>query len=152
MAETADIVSFPTKPPVDELIPHVEDGVYTLTYVCHSTGTYFRNALKVAFWFRVVDPGQHFGKMIPRYYNVKRFKGKKGLNGAFVPGRSSDFIREYCTLFTNPINRLDRLPMTPFLNVLIKGKTRTVTRSGNQKNLPESLYYSVIDELIGIDK
>lgn len=152
MSRSVEILSFSKKPPKDDFIPHVQDGVYTLTYVCHETGTFFKSAQKVVIWFRVVDLGDNFGKIIPRYYNVKRFKGKKGLNGGFVPGRSSDFIREYCTLFNNPINRLDRLPMTPFENVLIRGKTRTVTRSGNQKNLPKSLYYSVIDELIDTDK
>ena len=135
----------------EDFIPFVAPGEYQLAYVSHQTYQYFARSLKVVVWFRIVSVGPHFGKVIPRYYNVKKLKGKPGKNGLFIPGRSSDFIREYCRLFPEQLTRLDRIPLSAFQSSLIVGKVRTVKSDRKQKELPEPLKYSVIDELLRLE-
>ena len=50
------------------------------------------------------------------------------------------------TLFTGKVNRLDRIPMSNFENVIIEGRVDTVKRSRG-KEIPKELQYSVITEL-----
>jgi hypothetical protein len=143
--------SFPILRLDDDFIPYVEPGVYTMSYVYHETRNFFRNHPKAVFWFRIVDMGANFGVVLPRYYNVKRLVGKKkGKGGLFVPGRSSDFIREYCQLFPDRIKRLDRIPLSLFSGILVRAKVRTVERDRKQSRLADILRYSVIDEIVGI--
>lgn len=136
----------------DELMPLVKPGVYSMAYDRHETRKFFGNAQKVVFWFRIVEFGDAFEKVVPRFYNVKRIKGKPGKNGDFVPGRNSDFLREYCGLFTNPIHRLDRLSLSVYRNVIIKGRVRTTERNRRQRELPDILKYSVVEELLEVEK
>lgn len=147
----SSIEHLPLKLSESEFIPLIPEGVYTFAYVQHETYLYFGRAAKATFWFRVTDYSEHFGKLIPRFYNAKRLKGKAGRNGNFVPSRSSDFIREYCNLFPEHISRLDRIPPSNFSKVSIKARVRTVTKDRKQRKLAEVLKYSVIDELIGVE-
>ena len=133
----------------NEFLHLVPDGKYNVVYVGHQTHRFFNGAPKVVFWFRIVDMGEHFGKLVPRYYNVKRFKGKKGRNGGFVPGRSSDFIRDYYRVVSAPVARLDRLPLGRLKNIIIQVTTRTVKNDGDQQALPDVLMYSVVDIVVG---
>lgn len=146
----ASVTYLPTIGDNNQFISLVPDGEYNVVYTGHQTHMFFNRAPKVVFWFRIVDMGGQFEELIPRYYNVKRFKGKPGKNGDFIPGRSSEFIRDYCRLFAVPIKRLDRVPLSEFKKVVIKVRTRTVARDSKQKRLPDALKYSVIDEVIGI--
>jgi hypothetical protein len=134
----------------NDLIPLVKPGIYTVSYSYHETRMYFGKQPKVAFWFKVLDFGEYFEVEIPRFYNVRRFKGKIGVNGLFVPGRSSDFLREYCQLFPEKVGRLDRIPLAAFKDTPIKVRVRTVERDRRQKNLAQVLKYSVIEEIIGL--
>ena len=135
----------------DGLLPLVPGGIYTLTYLYHETGKVFRSP-KLTIWFKITDFGPYFGKVVPRYYNIRRLSGKPGKDGRFVVGRSQDFLREYARLFPNPINRLDRISMSPFENKLIKACIREVKRDYRQRELAPPLQYSVVDELIRVDE
>jgi hypothetical protein len=66
-------------------------------------------------------------------------------------GPRSHFVREYQRLFTSPMKRLDRIPMSEFSKHVIVGRARTVKEDSDQKDLPERARYSVIDELIRIE-
>lgn len=127
MAESSNVTQLPTIPAATELLPLIPAGVYSVAFVAYETHKFFSRSLKAIFWFRIVDYGEHFGKVIPRYDNVKRLVGKPGRNGQFVPGRSSDFLREYCRISTGRITRLDRLPLTDFQKALIRVRVRVVT-------------------------
>ncbi len=133
----------------DELIPLLKPGRYELCYEFHEAVQLFRQP-KLVIWFRVLDMGEHFGKFIPRYYNIKRTIGKKGRGGMFKAGRSSNFVREYARLFPNRISRLDRIPMEPFKGKRLIAEVRTVTRDREQEDLAASLHYSVVDRLLGV--
>jgi hypothetical protein len=152
LLSASNVTQLPTIPTATDLLSHIPDGIYSVAYVAHETHKYFGRSCKVVFWFRIIEFGDYFGTVIPRYYNVKRLSGKPGRNGQFVPGRSSDFLREFCKVSTAPINRLDRLPLSAFQNVQIKARVRTVSADGKQRDLAAQLHYSVIGELLGLDR
>ena len=128
-------------------IPLLKNGQYDLAFDYYETVKLFGGrSKKLALWFRVISNGEEFESILPRYYNVLEIKGKPQRGGDFKVGRNSNFFREYVRIFNLP-KRLDRIPMTAFQNVIIIGDVRTVNFGYDQKKLPTSLRYSVIDEL-----
>ena len=106
---------------------------------------------KLVINFQVMEYGDYFGLIIPKYYGVTRLTSKPKKSGGFQVGRKSKFLREFLTLFPDQsVKRLDRFPMSRFQGVMIKGRVKTVTKSFNQRKIPESLQYSVIEELLKI--
>ena len=103
-------------------------------------------APKLIMNFRIVTFGDYFETELSRYYNVKRIIGKPQRFGCFKPSMKGAFLREYMTLFTGKVNRLDRIPMSYFENAIIEGHVETVKRAQG-KNIPTELQYSVITEL-----
>jgi hypothetical protein len=150
-SDTADISYLPVIPAATDLLPLIPEGIYSMVYVAHETRCFFGRSFKVVLWYRVLDFGDHFNTVLPRYYNVRRLIGKPGRNGGFAPGRSSDFVREFCRVSTGRITRLDRLPLSSLQNTIIRARVRTVSEDGKQKALPDSLHYSVIGEVLGRD-
>ena len=151
MTNAANVLELSRSDIGSDFIPHVPPGTYTVAYIRHETAKLFRTP-KLVVWFRIVDMGQHFGKAIPRYYNIKRAIGKLGKHGGFHAGRSSDFVREYASIFPDRITRLDRIAMQPFQTAMIRAAVRTVTRDRSQRELATTLHYSVIERLIGASK
>lgn len=135
---------------VGNAFPLLPEGEYEVCYVYHETWNYMGRNPKVAFWFRVINIGEYFGTLIPRYFNVKQLKGKPAKNGRFVPGRSSDFLLEYCNLFPRRITRLDRIPLSLLENEIIKVQVKTVTKNREQRSMPEVLQYSVIKHWLAV--
>lgn len=131
----------------DDLRPLVKPGLYDLSFVDFKTAVMFLgNAPKLVMTFRIVTMGKFFGIELNRYYNVQRICGKPQRHGQFKPSSKGDFVREYMTLFTGKVSRLDRIPMSFFESVLIEGKVDSVTRSRG-RDIPKELQYSVIKEL-----
>ena len=131
----------------DDLPPLIRQGVYELAFVEYRTANMFRGkAPKLIMDFRIISMGEYFECIVPRYYNVQRIIGKPERNGRFKCGKKGAFLREYLTLFPNLIQRLDRVPMSAFENVIIEGKVRTVVQSAN-KQIPKPLQYSCVSEL-----
>jgi len=98
---------------------------------------------KVAIFFRVVDPGDNFGIVLPAYYNVIKFIGKPEKSGSFKVAKKSSLARDYCRVFPAELNpRLDRLPISKMSNVIIQGTVRTVEKDFNQREIPEAVRYS----------
>ena len=135
---------------VEGIRPHIPPGIYQLAYLGHYT-MFFIKAPKVVLRFRVIDQGSCFGIELERFYNVKRLVGKKGKNGRFKVGSSSDLVLEFCRVSTGRITRLDRLPLGTMKSVIIRGIVGTVETNRNQKTLPELMKYSKVKELIGIE-
>ncbi len=131
----------------DELPPLVKPGSYDLAFIDYKTALMFAGrAAKLIMRFRIITFGEHFETELYRYYNVARIIGRPARNGKFKCSAKGDFLREFATLFTGRITRLDRIPMSAFENVIIEGKVSTVTHSRG-KAIPELLQYSVISEL-----
>ena len=131
----------------NDLPPLVKPGLYELAFVDYKTARMFRGrAEKLIMNFRIVTFGEFFETELSRYYNVKRIIGKPQRFGRFKPSQKGAFLREYMTLFTGRVNRLDRIPMSYFEKAIIEGRVETVARAQG-RNIPTELQYSVITEL-----
>ena len=136
----------------DDLLPKIKAGVYDLAYVEHETVRMFKGrAHKLVMWFRIVSFGDHFEVILPRYYNVENVAKRRTKNGSFKAGMKGDFLREYCTLFPNPIKRRDRISMSPFRQSIIRGKISSVKKARGRQ-IPPELQYSRIEQLIEVKK
>lgn len=128
----------------------VPPGVYELRFDWHETAVMFGRAPKLVLWFTIISFGPYFDIVkLPRFYNIRKVIGRPARNGRFKAGHKSNFCREYYRLFRPP-TRLDRIPMTPFERHIILGRVRTVTKGSDQKEIPDGLQYSVLEELVGI--
>ena len=136
----------------DDLLPKIKPGVYDLAFVEHETARMFKGkARKLVMWFRIVTLGEYFELILPRYYNVQNVPKKRTKNGSFKAGPKSDFMREYCTLFPDRVGRLDRIPMSPFRQSIIRGKISLVKKARGRE-IPAELQYSRIEQLLGVKK
>lgn len=137
----------------DELSPLVKPGEYQLFYIGRYTAYLRGHNPKLALKFRIQNPGKFYEVELVRWYNCKRLIGKPGNNGGFVPPRHGDFLLEYTTLFPLALTRqcrLDRISFTPFKNSIVTGRVGTVTHNSKQRELSETLQYSVISELLKV--
>lgn len=130
-----------------DFIPLVPPGEYQLVYVHYETFQFCRTA-KVAVWFRIIDMGPYFGKELPRYYNVRKLKGKVCKSGNFQAKRSGDLVKEFCTIANWRPNRLDRFSFERFKGKIIKGRIGVVDRDYQQKPLHELARYSKVEALL----
>ena len=125
--------------------PLMPEGNYQMTYVSHSTYMFMGRQPKVAIYFRIVEPGDYFEIVLPGYYNVLNFIGKRGKSGSFKVAKRSNLARDYCRVFpTDPIPRLDRLPLSKLGNVIIQGTVETVKKGFDQREIPEAVRYSKV--------
>lgn len=135
--------------------PLIPNGIYLAQYVKHVCieMACFKGAPKVFVQFRIVDPGEHFGKILYRAYRVKaiRSDGRKSgspiVGGRFIVGRRSELLKDYCQAMETR-SRPDRISLRALKHLIVKIRTRTVIRDGKQKSLPPALHYSVVDEII----
>ena len=127
-------------------------GEYLFRFDHFETAVMFGRAPKLVLQFTVVSMGPYFDRVrMCRFYNVTKLLERPRRWGRFKVGPMSSFVREYARLFRLP-RRLDRMPMSAFANYIIVGRVRTVTVGSDQKPIPESLQYSVLDELIRIEQ
>lgn len=132
----------------EERPPLIPPGIYNLAFISYELKSMFRGkAHKMYLHFSVTDAGPGFGKKLVAYYNLQWINGKK-----WKCGFKSNFLRDYVRLFDEVPERLDRVPMTPFKNHIIKAKVKTVTHGADQKPIPKLLQYSVIQELVKINE
>lgn len=148
----ADVVTLPASPLPSELFkPKIKAGTYRLKFDYFETATMY-NHPKLVLHFTITDYGDAFEVPLQRFYNVANLKGKPQRNGRFKVTKGGDFLLEYLTLF--PVNipsRLDRINMEIFKGKTIVGKVKTVKKNNRQRDLPEVMQYSVIEQLTGID-
>ncbi len=124
-------------------------GLYNVAFDRYYTWMMFGRAPKLTLCFRIVTMGEHFEKPLQRHYNIKKLIGRASVNGRFKVGFHCDFLLEFATLFGTPA-RLDRIPMSNFEKHIFIAKVRTVSKGSAQREKPEGLQYSTIDELVKI--
>ncbi len=127
----------------------VPDGLYTVSYVQHATWLYMGRYPKIVVTFSIQDFGEFNLNHLNAYYNAKQLKGKPKKGGHFSAGWKSAFMLDYATCFETP-KRNDRISMCRFNSVLVQAKVRTVTHNRTQREYPEGMQYSVIDQLEGV--
>jgi hypothetical protein len=128
--------------------PLVKPDIYNFLYLFDETRILSRKAMKLAVWFTIVTPGEFYGVRLSRWYNVAKIDGKPRRHGGFKVGWNSAFIREYAAVFNSLPRRTNRIPMSPFEGVEIRGRVRTVVSGWHQSTIPQLLHYSVIEELL----
>jgi hypothetical protein len=119
-------------------------------FVSWWTGIMFTKAPKIALTFKIVTPGEHFGKLVSRWFNVKRLIGAHGRSGRFQIGRRSDFLTDYVRLVGMP-SRTDRLSLARLRPLVLLVKIDTVTINRRQRVIEDPLQYSVVRDLIRIE-
>ena len=125
--------------------PLIPEGIYELGYVDYSTWVFMGRQPKVIIRFRVIDPGDYFGLVIPAYYNVTRIIGKRGRNGGFKGNKRSNLVRDFYRVFPNQVlTRLDRIPLSKLGTVVIRGSVETVKQGFDQRAIPEPVQYSIV--------
>lgn len=129
-----------------DLLPHIPAGEYLVALDHYKTQLMFGRQPKLIMGFKIAD-GQYMSIVVPRFYNVRRLKSKAGPRGKFEVGRQSDYLYDYARLHGLP-GRLDRLPMKPWRESLLKVKVASVTTGRGGRELPEPLQYSKIEKFI----
>lgn len=129
-------------------LPQVPPGKYKLGFVSYRTALLYGRIPKLALRFQIIDQGPHYGVQVDRWYNCKQIRGKPRKNGGFQIGRKSDFLREYLTMFSEDVKRLDRISIKPFRTNVVTGRIETVTQNARQQPLPKLMQYSIIRELL----
>ena len=100
---------------------------------------------KVALYFQIIEPGDSFEIILPAYYNVLRHIGKTGKNGGFKAAKKGNLVRDYCrALPTQPLPRLDRIPLSRLQPMALLGTVVTVKTDLQQRPIPEAAQYSRI--------
>lgn len=135
--------------------PLIPDGIYLAQYQQHHCIKLasFNGAPRVFARFKIVEPGEHFGKILYRAYPVKAIvcdgknPGKPIVGGRFIVGRRSDLLREYCNAM-EVTRRPDRISFRALKHLLVKVRTRIVMHDSNRRVLPPALRYSVIAEIV----
>ena len=125
---------------------HVPPGVYRLSYHHRRFVQRFdRTILEV--YFKVQDFGEHFGKIIVRYYNVRLSeKGK-----SFTASPQSDFVRDYCVVFgRRPKFRL--APLNDFKRVIVEGEVGSVKKDYLRRKHLELMQYSTVKKLLRLEQ
>jgi len=126
--------------------PLVPDGRYLATYIDHDVVelAQFKKAAKVFIRLRLFDAGEHSGKVLFKAYRAKRrIDGKR-----FTVGARSELLKMVCRVISHR-TRPDRISLRDLKHCLLQVSTRTVAKDGKQRELPEVLRYSVIDDILG---
>ena len=142
-----ECLPFPTDIGGDDS-PLIPEGKYELAFVDYSTWIFLGKQPKAVIRFRIVDPGEYFGLIIPAYYNVERIIGKRGRNGRFKSTKRSNLVRDYYRVFPkDPLMRLDRIPLSKLKTIIVIGTVKTVTQDLNQREIPGVVQYSVVKSI-----
>ena len=123
--------------------PLVPDDKYEFVYARHKYVLSFGGKPKLFMWFRITSLGEHHGKELPRFYNVRTS------NKRYSPPRNGVLTREMRQLFGNSL-KARGLPLQQLKESVLLGITRTVNTDSRQKNLHMANRYSVIDEFLRV--
>ena len=130
--------------------PLIPEGIYEMVYLYHTTWMFMGRQPKVVVYFAIMEPGEYFQVVLPVYYNAIKLIGKRGKNGGFKAAKKSNLVRDYCRVFpTQPLPRLDRIPLTKLESTVVRGAVDTVKKDFQQRDIPEVAQYS---KVVGIDK
>ena len=123
--------------------PLILEGVYEMAYQYHVTWKFMGCQPKVVIYFSIIEFGDYFEIVLPAYYNVIKHTGKCGKSGNFKAAKKSYLVRDYCrALPSQPLPRLDRIPLSNLASVIVRGTVITVKKGLDQREIPEAARYS----------
>ena len=121
----------------------ITPGNYTAVYNSHKIARSFAGKLVV--FYRIIEPGAAFEKIVPAWYQVRVIDPKKC---SFSVRPLSKFARDWRVVFRHSPSRWDRIPMTALKGVLVTLGVRTVTTDHRQKRLDPMYHNSVIAQML----
>tara|TARA_B100002049_G_scaffold17743_1_gene12059 strand:+ start:139 stop:585 length:447 start_codon:yes stop_codon:yes gene_type:complete len=127
----------------------IPPGEYSAYYTKHETAFMYRSA-KVFVHFRI-QGGEYHGMHVYRAFRVKELRGKPRKGGAFKLRHSQELYRQFVRLTASGRERPDRISLHRLRGCLLRISVRTVTKDSRQRELPENLQYSVVDELLSME-
>ena len=128
--------------------PQITAGEYSASFLHHETSARFGG--KLFMWFRIHDPGGPFnGVQVFKAYNVKGLKGRAGMNGKFIVGKRSYFVKDCTRLFTTGHGKYSPRP-ADFRNKLFLVNIREVSTNERQQEYDEAERYSVVDRILEV--
>ncbi len=148
--------SKPREIPLDDVLldgrqwPLLPEGEYLVAYTLHETAVVFTTP-KVFVHLRIVNPGPYFDQRLFRPYRTTELIGKPGKNGRFTLKHRSELYLTMCWLYQARKLRPDRMSLRDLNRLVLRVTVRTVTKDYKQRPLPESLHYSVVDLIKGIE-
>ena len=122
--------------------PRLPNGIYEAQCIRFDNRFSCGKAKKLFLHFKIVEPGEHHGKEIFEAFNMP-------YNGRIKQG--SKYFKTWCMV--NGWNRPSRnakLSARLFVKKIFKVKTRTVKPEHNKQPMPESFWYSVVDEILEV--
>jgi hypothetical protein len=132
---------------VEGLRPLLPEGIWLEAKVTGHDTAFIFNSPKVIVHFSIVQAGEFFGLKLFRAFRVKRFIGRPGPNGRFTLGARSDLYALLVKLLDVKL-RAEQVSLRALKHMLFRVRTRTVRTNHAQKQTPEVLYYSTIDEIV----
>ena len=125
-----------------DIPPRVPEGCqYELGFIRPETKWMFGNRQRLFLWFRILNPGEWFGRDLYMTCTVVA-------DGKWRP--SHKYFQAWVLAAGKRPNRRDRMSTAIFRNKVFRGKVRTVTKTSRQSLRTEEQQYSVIDELVGV--
>jgi hypothetical protein len=119
--------------------PLIPNGIYQAQCVKYDTRFVLGKARKLFLHFRIIEPGEHFGKTIFMAFNMPYNRRIK---------QGSKYYKTWCLVngYTKPSRNATMSPRL-FKNKVFKVKTRTVKPTHGGKEMPEAFYYSCVDTI-----
>lgn len=129
--------------------PTIPEGIYRAVLTHHETAFVFKTP-KVFMWFRLIEPGPYFDRMVYAAYRARNLKGKPSKNGGFKLSAGGHLFKMVCRILQIK-RRADRLSLRDLKHRVLRVQIRTVTKDYQQRDLPEVCQYSVVQDVIGAD-
>jgi hypothetical protein len=134
--------------------PLVPDGLYTANCVGYEAASVFRG-FRIYFRFRIVDPGEHFGKVLFAAYPVRgqrvRQPGKKVWIRYCLHRRAWLYEMLIRVLGVARTAKAHEVRPSELVNKLCRIKTRTVVQDYEQQPLASEDQYSVVDDVLSCE-
>ena len=132
---------------IDGFFPILPEGEYSASL----TGWYtarMHGDFKAILLFTIIDSGEHFETVVPRFYAVKKHKGKAGLKGGFVSKARGALAIDYFKMRPDaPRLRNDKMPMTKLLDKVYMITVGDVNKNSKQQEHIDQMKYSVVREI-----
>lgn len=128
--------------------PLIPEGTYLARLVEWRTYYYHRSP-KLKLSFRIVEKGEHFGKIIAGHYGAAKISGKPKKWGAASLRPNSRLTRQLLRVY-GPGVRRDRLSLRGLLDHYLHVEVTTVTKDSEQDERHECDHYSKVHKLLEI--
>lgn len=122
--------------------PLIPNEIYEAQCVKWDSTFYLGKTRKTFLYFRILDPGPHFGKEIFMAFNMPH---KKRIR------MGSKYYKTWCMVngWKKPSKNAKMSPRI-FKNKIYKIKTRTSKPKIHENEMPKDFWYSVVDKIIEV--